>query len=376
MKIKELILNESPAELKKEIINQVKQIDNETLLQKVLVTLKSSDLSDRLANILTSETGNLNDQIAAVIISTDGTVQEKIQFAENYKKGFINTKALLSGSRLSFEQFVTPGFPTRVFEALSTVGGQGVGPFEISFTVLDPKIKWSGRKGGGGDIVVDGAKVEVKSRATIKSRGGRWLDARKAKLNMSKIRETLEEAFNEIDPKKSVVVPGRLSIDVWVDHMRPILETKPALLKKSVNALADGLFVHANNSEYKRALTNGSKDDIVKAIAKVGFDNYKAYSHFDGILIMDAVTKEGQYFKDWSQMDDFVKVATAYILAPESEAMPQIGLKSQSELKATKPKEPTPKAPPKKLASLKKASKEVKQVKKTAAKKPAGRAKR
>jgi hypothetical protein len=58
----------------------------------------------------------------------------------------------------------------------------------------------------------------------------------------------------------------------------------------------------------------------------VGFANYKKYSGFDGILMMDVSSQGLQYFTDYSQMSGKVKVDSAYLYAPESEAMPKVRL--------------------------------------------------
>jgi hypothetical protein len=57
---------------------------------------------------------------------------------------------------------------------------------------------------------------------------------------------------------------------------------------------------------------------------RTGYENYKAYSKFKGILLMDVPTEQMQYFIDYKDMEGSIGVGTTYILAPESEMMPQV----------------------------------------------------
>jgi hypothetical protein len=121
-------------------------------------------------------------------------------------------------------------------------------------------------------------------------------------------------------------LPARLSIDEWVNKIRPDLAHMPEVLADCAKKMADGLFNQVPNTVYAKALVSGTAPQIKNAILKVGFANYKKYSKFDGILMMDINSAGLQYFTDYSQMAGKVKVDSAYLYAPESEAMPKVRL--------------------------------------------------
>ena len=326
------IVTEAPDPLKKEIINTVKGIDDETLLYKVLNTLKAGNIEERIASIIghDADAKGFLDRITEIIVKIPAPIEEKNAFLEQYSKGIINTKLLLGGGASNFLQLVNGNnFAKELFKILSTnLVSQGVGPGEVALAVLSPEIKWSGRAVGGGDVQIGKQAVEVK---TSVSKGGRWINARKATMNMAGIEqaivdaeiETLKKVHGQKNPQP-MALPDRLNPSFWVNTIRPRID--PTILKTCVKQMANGLFNHVDNSRYQTALLSGDAFEIKEAILAVGFDNYKAYSHFDGILLMDIGIETAQYFKDYASMADSINAGTAYIYAPESEGMPQVVL--------------------------------------------------
>ena len=314
---------EDPA-LKKEIIDAVKKTDDTQLLQKILNTLTVGDLPVRLREILRkdADASKFAEAIARVIMNMDNSNSEKMDFLENYSTGFINTDLLLDGSQHNYKEFINSPLALDLFKILSTqLVSQGVGPCEVAFAVLSPKIRWSGRAGGGGDIQVNKLAVEVKARVV---NGGRWINARKATIDMAGIRKAIENAWTKSKNSEPLELPARVNFTYWVQNIRPKID--PKLLPKLAKQMADGLFNHVNNNNYSSALVDGDVARIQDALLDVGFDNYKAYSDFDGILLVDVPSETAQYFRSYSDMRGHAKAGQGYIYAPESEAMPQVML--------------------------------------------------
>lgn len=326
------IVSEAPDPLKKEIINTVKGIDDETLLYKVLNTLKAGNIEERVASIIghDADAKGFLERITEIIVKIPAPIEEKNAFLDQYSKGIINTKLLLSGKANNFLQLVGGNnFAKELFKILSTtLVSQGVGPGEVALAVLSPEIKWSGRAVGGGDVQIGKLAVEVK---TSVSSGGRWINARKARMNMAGIEqaivdaeiETLKKVYKQKNPMP-MGLPARLNPEYWVTKVRPQID--PKFLEDCVEHMANGLFNHVDNSQYQTALYNGSAAEIKEAILAVGFENYKAYSHFDGILMMDVGSETARYFKDYDSMAGSIKSDTPYIYAPEAEGMPKVSL--------------------------------------------------
>ena len=304
--------------LKKSVIDMVKTTDDDKVLQKVLNTLKAGNIDDRIGAIISTDEDakTFIKQIANTIIEIDAPVEDKDAFLNRYTKGIINISKLLDGKKHSFIELVGDKFSVDVFKSLAvTLVSQGVGPGEVALAVLSPKIKWSGRVAGGGDIIVNGQAVEVKT--SVKS-GGRWLNARKANMNIAIIKSTLEDITG-------METPDRVNIDNWINEYRPYIKDK-AELKKICKGIADALFSFVNNTSYARALETGDKQQIIDAQLKTGFANYKEYSKFDGILLMDVNSEQSQYFTSYEQMKGLIKIDSVYIVAPEGEIMPKVSL--------------------------------------------------
>lgn len=317
--------------IKQQAIAAVQSTDDANLLKKVLDTLKAGNIEERIKNVLSkdADANRFIEKLADIIVAIKAPVEEKNAFLAQFPRGVVNTDLLLDGRQHTFGELVGPGFNTELFKILTQVMvSQGVGPGEVALAVLSPQIKWSGRAAGGGDIQVGNQSVEVK---TSVSAGGRWINARKATMDMTSIKtniikgvvESQRKQGKEIDPA-TVEIPARLNPATWVEALRPLID--PSLLKTTTKAMADGLFNHTNNLLYQQALSNGTPAQIKDAILDVGFNNYKSYSHFDGILMMDLKSQVAQYFKDYPSMKGSIKTGTPYVYAPESEAMPQVVL--------------------------------------------------
>lgn len=326
-------LNEDPS-LKKDIVDLVKVTDSEPLLNRVLKILKAGDIEDRVKAVLSKDADAVKfvDTIAEMIERMDAPIEEKDAFLKQYPKGIVDIKKLLSGKAITYSDFLGDNdFTVKLFSLMVTsLSSHGVGPGEVAFAVLSPKIRWSGQTGGGGDLDMEGHKVELK---TSVSSGGRWINPRKANLDLPAIRKAIvdseQAALQKLSGDKTVEprdLPARLNISTWVNEIRPNIGQDKALLQQCTKAMANGYFNHVDNSLYQQALMNGGEYDILMALMKVGYENYKKYSGFEGILLMSTENKNAQYFKDFDQIKNRIKIDTTYLYAPEGEAMPKVEL--------------------------------------------------
>jgi len=323
------LLERADKNLKAQAIDAVRSTDDDRLLQKVIDTLQAGNIDERIEQVVgqDADAKKFINKIAEIAVRIQAPIEEKNKFLAQYPRGILDTGKLLDGSAHSFSDLVGPGFNTELFKALSVaLVSQGVGPGEVALAVMSPKVNWSGRASGGGDITVGKEAVEVKT--TVAS-GGRWINARKATMDMASIEKVLTDAITKSTGQKpETAMPARISVAMWVNSIRPLID--PKLLPAVTKTMADALFNHTNNKKYQQALQSGSAEDIKDAILDVGFENYKAYSGFDGILLMDVNTQTAQYFRDYDSMRGLIKSETPYVYAPESEAMPKVGLASGS----------------------------------------------
>lgn len=317
-------LLEDPA-LKKQVIDVVKATDDSSVLQKVLTTLKAGNIDERITSVISkdADASKFVKQIAQVIVQIDAPIESKDAFLKKYKSGIIDTGMLMDGGAHSFSEILGgDDFAKELFIILTkTLTSQGVGPGEVALAVMSPDISWSGRAVGGGDIQVGNKAVEVK---TSISSGGRWINTRKASMNMQGILKAIQGALVPGPRGEVEALPERINPDYWVNKIRPVID--PTQLQAVTKVMADGLFNAVDNTEYQQALEGGTAADIKEAILAVGFNNYKTYSKFDGMLLMDVKTESTQYFEDYDSMVGKIKSDMPYIYGPESEGMPKVTL--------------------------------------------------
>lgn len=325
--------------LKKAIIDMVKQTQEDSILNRVLKVLKAGNLDERVVDIINSDIDAkaFVSDIADSILKIDAPVEEKNAFLDNFKKGIIDTEKLLDGKPHTIAELVGPGFNTALFVDLSSkLSSHGVGPGELALAIMSPKIKWTGRVAGGGDIMVNNKPIEVK---TTRKQGGRWINPRKANMDLQRIKQTLEKATG-------IQVPDRVNINTWVNTFRPAVQPKD--LDKVTKIIADSIFKFTSNTDYQKALKSGSAAEIIGEHIKTGYNNYKALTNFKGILMVDLPSNTIQYFENYESMVGNIKPTSTYIYAPETEMMPKIDLISRAattdtaapDLGATSPSQP------------------------------------
>ena len=303
--------------LKKVIIDMIKNTEEGTVLNQVLKVLKAGNIDERIEKVVGTDTDakGFIKQITDAIIRSDASIEQKNAFLEKFPTGVLDVDILLNGKTNTFADLVGPGFPAELLKDLSVrLQSHGVGPGEVALAIMSPNVKWSGRIAGGGDIIVNGRPIELK---TTVSSGGRWINPRKANMNLPAIKQAIEE-------KSQLDVPKRLNVADWVNVYRPNIDDKD--LPNVVKTIADGIFNATNNTAYQDMLTRGDVSDIVDEQLRTGYENYKKMSDFEGILMMDLPTETAQYFKNYDSMDGLIKIDTAYIYAPEGEMMPKVTL--------------------------------------------------
>lgn len=335
------LVEQGISNLRRDVITAVKQTDDEQVLQRTLSVLQAGDLDQRAKHILDQDRDarKFSKIISDFVVSVPGSMEEKNRFLDQFPKGILDVTRLMDGKPHSFSELVGPGFNTELFRTLTTrLVSQGVGPGEVALAVFSPQISWSGREAGGGDVTVNGKSVEVKTSIVG---GGRWVNLRKAKMDLAQARKAILDAVAKnqqpgAEPFDPDQLPLRLNSRVWVNDIRPRIA--PRDLDAVTKAMAQGLFSFVNTDRYQQALKSGTVEDIGDALMSTGFENYKTYSGFDGMLMMDVNSETAQYFTDYDQMRGKIKTDSIYLLAPENEAMPKVSLASA---KKTQPKKST-----------------------------------
>lgn len=336
MLIKE-VDNNSVAGLRSQIKKSVDKEDDINILNRVISVLESGDLLDRLEVKLKtdSDAKKMYQHLAKVIVNVPGSLEDKQKFIDNYEKGFVKTNKLLTrNQRISLNEIIPDSFAYAVFNELKEISVMGVGPGEFAFAALSPKIKSVGQTGGGGDLIVDGVKVEVKASKKGeggKVSGGRLHDAKKAQYDMSSIYNAFEKYYPNL--AATTVVGGGDSKSItalnWIGARDNATGKSKQEAKKIVSeTIAKSTFKFLkNHSKLVDALMNGDEPTIRKAWGEASFDNYKAYAKFDLLMIIDFPSSTTLCVDKISDVMDEVSFESIQLWGAEMSAMPQVKLK-------------------------------------------------
>ena len=321
---------------KKAIKKAVDQEDSQEILDRVESTLQSGELAQRLGAVLKQDTDTkkLYRLVSQVIVNVPSALDDKLKFIENFPKGFVKISTLMSpGVVTDFSKSIPDPFAYRVFMALKDVVIQGVGPGEFALAALSPRIKSMGQRSGGGDLLINGVNVEVKGARQGeggKISGGRWTDPRKANFNLAPIRDLLTQYYNFSPDAKSLTGAG------WV-ALRDGSTVSKQNQKKLVAAIVRGNFAKYQGpalADVEQALMTGDEPAIRRAWARACYENYKSYSGFAGMLILDFSKNSSLYFSDYEDGEQYVKIQSVQLWGPEQSTAPQVSLKGPAKATA------------------------------------------
>lgn len=315
--------------IKNTVLDIITNTTDKYLLDQVLTLLHKGSVLSQLGIVLDSNpvSAKYTQQITAAVYAIAAPCDQKVQWMTSFPRGILDIDLMLDRKRHSFVELLGGNaFSVELFSSLcTTLVAQGVGPGELALAAFGRDIQWCGQSGGGGDIKIGSRAIEVK---TTVSAGGRWVNTRKAGMNMRDIYTTVHAALvKDSAPAWTYPQQHRMGIDQWVYKTRYGIST--ADLPAVTQRMADGLFAHVPNSVYQHALAGGNSDDIKHAILSVGYDNYRKYSEFDGLLMICMKSRTMQYFENYSDMQGNIHASTPYIYCVEQEAMPKIILSKQ-----------------------------------------------
>lgn len=263
--------------LKAAIIADVQDSDDLDLLNRIYTAIHSSGLESRVSSVLVSDTdtARYSKALSSLVINTAGTYEEKEAFANGYSKGYIDTRKLLSGKRVSFDEVVTGGdFVKRVFDKLFTFTAEDAGPGEFALAALSPELKMR----ESGDLWFNNQYIEVKAAAGSKSgSGGGRLGVTGATLRYDRIPEIFA-SFKATDTPYSSASMSINKLPSWIQA-----NVDPTRQREFAQTLFEYIFNKPTPKIVDAALGNG---DIVKEYFSENFYAYKKQAQWDGILLL------------------------------------------------------------------------------------------
>jgi hypothetical protein len=355
MLIKEINDSQSVASMRSQIKKTVDKVDDKDTLNQVISVLEKSNLLERLeiAMKTDSDAKKMYHHLAKVVVNMPGSLDEKNKFIEDFPKGFVDVNVMLKKNRrVPLTDIIKDPFAYNVFNELKEISVLGVGPGEFALAALSPKIKSVGQTGGGGDLIINGVKVELKGAAVS---GGRFHDAKKANYDMSSIQRALEKNYPQLMASLADSGGDKKSITArdWMaarDSQGVGLRQK----KETAEIIAKSTFKHIkDHTKLTDALIKGDEPTLRKAWAEASFDNYKNYAKFDVMLMIDFSDQTSLCFDSFPEAVDDLKISAIQIWGAEMSAVPQIRLTPSA--KAEKPTSSTAAgAAPKQTAPVKK----------------------
>ena len=336
MKIIEFILQETApdlAYLKQGIKKKIDKTDDVVLLNRIASSLESTNIKDRIKRAISSEKdrdiGSYFDEIVRVIIDTDGTVEEKLDFAEGLKDGYVDVNRMLSGERVHFVELLISNnkkapiqFVRRVFHALKNVGqGDEKGPGEFALAVMSPRITIMGK----GDLKIGKRIVELKASAGAKISSGGGRLGSTGNLNYKEVPKIVKKYLPNAD------VSHNLSIGNLED-----LLTQAKLPQPKAKQFGQELFGYIFDGDNRRyvdlsKLVNAmvTITDLRRQYQLAGYHAYKGPSEspkFEGIMLMNFASQELQYYDDPEEMANDTYVSNPYIIYHNEQQAPRLNL--------------------------------------------------
>jgi hypothetical protein len=168
-------------ELKKEIIQSVRQETDEELLDRVHQALSHNNVKPKIVSAFTasganSRLGNMDkviEDMTKYVSNLPGNSRSKLEFLETLEKGnAVDVGALLSPAS-TFDLIFPMPFAKTFFRGIIKYGAGSKlkGPGEFALAIMSPSIKLAEK----GDLEINGKNVEVKT-ADASLKGGRLGD--------------------------------------------------------------------------------------------------------------------------------------------------------------------------------------------------------
>jgi len=343
--------------LKSKVKAGIDQTDDEVLLNRIYTTLNSGDLTQRLHgelhNLSDPEIRSFQDEIANAIISAPGTFEEKMNFVNGLKTGYVDIQKMIDGNRHHFSDLLKPTkkvplkFLFEMFNELKDLGGKAKkGPGEFALAIMSPQVSVF----GSGDLKIGNQIVEVKA--------GSGTIGDTSMFQHQKVHIILQKFLPNLDTSQAVGAEKLVKAVVAA-------QKQGAIDKNQLSALADELADYifkgqpwANTNPLKQAIKsiNVNHDSIAPVRQGYLTAAYSAYKQkkdkstkFDGIMLINFDNQELRYFDDPGEMYNDVDTVTFSLSHPNAGwggklISPSVNLRREPIAGVEPPKKQTPAA--------------------------------
>jgi hypothetical protein len=322
-------LNEVDDETKKDRVIRAlnKKRADDPIFDKTYKLIVGPMIGTRIENYLTNIGKNDPDVSVKVIsmliklIPELGNTTEVKKFIEDWNKGkeFVNINELIPSSGMdgpkSILTTISEGIPEKLFLKLANykAGKSDAGPYEAALAIMSGSITYAGE--GGGDLIIDGQKIEIKSGGTGGG-GGRIYNDRK-KLNQSAITQALSGTALESIASISVLsASGQGKGQDWTEFAQKEPETFKAIAKAINQVWFDGA-----RTEIERAF---GTPEFRLLWNRALFDDYANAAGHNGVLIIGQT--QYQYIVSGDQLHSVPQSSKGSVYYPASRQDRELGI--------------------------------------------------
>jgi hypothetical protein len=310
-------------------------------------------LHGELNNLSDPEIKSFQDEIANAIIGAPGTFEEKMNFVNGLKTGYVDIQKMIDGNRHHFADLLKPSkkvplkFLFEMFNELKDLGGKAKkGPGEFALAIMSPQVSVF----GSGDLKIGNQIVEVKA--------GSGTIGDTSMFQHQKVHVILQKFLPGIDTSQAIGAEKLVKAVVAAQQQGTIDSNNLSAL---ADELSDYIFKGqswANTGPLKQAIKSINVDHDSITPVRQGYLTaaYSAYKQkkdsttkFDGIMLINFDNQELRYFDDPAEMYNDVDTVTFSISHPNAGwggklISPSVNLRREPIAGVEPPKKQTPSA--------------------------------
>jgi len=340
----------SVPKLKKEIIDQVKGVNDFALLDRIFQVLSTRDAKGKIEKALATTTKDSNighvdaviDEMISSISAIEGTSTEKVEFVDLLEAGKAVNVTALQQATATFDDIFPTQFTKNFFKSNANFGrgAQMKGPGEFALAIMSPEVTLAAK----GDIEIAKSLIEVKAALQAGS-GGRLGETGSVNTTKEQIIASLRAVAdkNKLTPEQDQffveafesVISKSLTVSVAALHQ--VYPNNPKAVQESVESVLSLSFDKAMAKAVGAAAARDKTGILAESqYMKNNFRWYQKKTKFDSIM---ALWFSGEKVYNFKSGDEFAAMrAAGYLGSPSISFIPSKNNEFFAQINFTKKK--------------------------------------